>query len=277
MKVFRKAADTTIIRQFIDPITFVGQDEKVYRLTGIDVPGLNDPAPPPWIATATARLNKTYRQKTVLLYVSKSQQNRTNRMEQTLVHAVNKSDKTWIQGELVQNGEARVFPTDTSPELATQLYTLERPAIVAKKGLWALPENSVLTPDTASQAIGRVSVIAGRITGVSQQKSMMYLNFGTDWKSDTTFGLSAQLRQALAKKNIDPKTWIGKDVMVRGFVEQYYGPYINLITPAQLMLIEEPLPRTQSTPQAQPPQNTGGLQQLLITPNEKDADNAAQP
>lgn len=272
MKVFRKAVDSVVVQQFIDPLTFIGQDAKIYRLAGIDAPGLYDPTPPAWVGAATERLNTTYRQKTFLLYVPKNQANRTNRLGQMMVHAVHKTDDIWVQGDLVKRGEARVFPTDAHPELAESLYALERTAMTEKIGLWALPENRPLTHDTAVQGLGRVSVISGKITGVSQQASMLYLNFGTEWKTDMTIGLSSRLRQGLAKKNIDPKTWVGKAVMARGFVESYYGPYINLLTPAQITFLDSPLPVPDP---AKPAPISGGLQQLIITPD-AGAD-AAQP
>ncbi len=276
IKAFRKAVDTVTVQQFIDPLTFMGQDDKVYRLAGIDAPGLYDPAPPAWIGTATTRLNTAYRQKQFLLYVPKNQNNRSNRLGQILVHAVNKSDGTWIQGDLVKRGEARAFPTDTNPELAEQLYTLERPAIMERTGLWALPENRPLPSETATESIGRVGIVTGKIIGVSQQQTMLYLNFGADWKSDMTIGLSSRLRQGLARKNIDPKTWVGKDVMVRGFIESYYGPYINLLTPAQITFLEAPIPPEKGTKKGDAIQ-TGGLQQLIITPEATDNTDAPQP
>ncbi len=278
-KAFRKTVDTVTVRQFIDPVTFIGQDEAVYRLAGIDAPGLYDPDPPPWIATATAHLNQTYKGKTFLLYLPRTAVNRVNRLGQSLVHAVHKSDKIWIQGNLVQSGQARVFPTDASPELAEALYTLEQGAIARRDGLWAVPENRILTPDTASQATGRVGVITGKIVGVSQQKTMLYVNFGQDWREDLTLGLPTRLRQALAKKNIDPKTWVGKDVTVRGYVEQYYGPYINLITPAQLTFIRTDAPPADPSVKPFGPKQSvaGGLQQLIITPTPTEAESKDAP
>jgi micrococcal nuclease len=270
---FRKATEEATITQVIDPQTVIAQNGTVYRLAGIDLPGLYDANLPPWIADARKALEDAVKGKVVKIYVSKNADLRMNRLDQILAHLVVKTDNSWVQGYLLENGYARAFPTDTSPELAGEMYQAEQKAMLADKGLWTIPENRPRAADNANDLIGRSGIITGKLISASQAQSMLYLNFGTDWKQDATIGVSSRLRQGLAKQGIDPKAWAGKTVMVRGFVEPYYGPFINLTTPAQLTLIEADQAAARPKPQGQQ-DIPGGLNFYKVTPDKPEAPEA---
>lgn len=276
---FRKEAGEVTVQAVIDPLTFIGQDQVVYRLAGIDLPGLYAAQMPAYIGAATDALRGKIQGKVLKVYSSKTADLRSNRLNQKLVHAISRTDNIWVQGWLLAQGYARAFPTDMAPEAAGSMYALETKAREAGKGLWSVPENAVLDAGHAQTAIGSVGIISGRIHTITQMQTMLYLNFGTDWKKDFTIGLSSRMRQLLAKQGVDPRQWSGRDIVVRGFIESYYGPFINLTTPAQLALVAEGEKPTAPAkpPDAQLNENNTGLNQYIVTEKNGPAAPAAKP
>ncbi len=227
------------VLQIIDPRTITLDDGRVIRMTGIDIPdfALENPGE---ISLQTVRvLNDLLLGKQVKIWQTRSsKKGRTNRMGHNLAHLTSEDKDIWVQGLLLRLGLARVQTTKTNPELADDLYTLEVSARSQRAGLWSLPEHMVLSPAEADNFIGEFEVIEGTVTSASINKNRVFLNFGKDWRTDFTASIAPSDRKTFNKSGFNPLQWQGKTLRVRGWIEPYNGPYIEITHPEALELLD---------------------------------------
>lgn len=243
------------IKKAIDGQTLLSEDGSIYALTGLD---LTD--------TAYKRLAELTEGKNCTLYQTRSDKvGRVNRLTQILGHMTCGKDDIWIQGTLIAEGLARVRTTPENKQLSGAMLKLESAARDKKLGLWAVPTNAVLTPDTAKKYTNGFAIVEGTVYTTAQNKESIFLNFTSDWKTDFSIGVPAKLRRDFSKLRIDPMSLKGKKIRVRGWMRDYNGPYIELDHAEQLEMISQnchpepcdnggkdlPLDKTDSSPTAQ--------------------------
>ena len=230
------------VQAVVDPLTFLGSNGTIYRLAGLDVPGLESGGSD-FVTQATKRTTELLKDQELKLYVTKDQTTgRTNRMNQSLVQAERRKDNIWIAGQLVADGMARVRTTPSNPEMARDLLALETAARTEKTGLWADPQYAVQTPDSITAKANSFAIVEGRIFGVATRNNETFLNFTNDWRKDFTIGATADVRRQFAKAGINLAALAHKNVRVRGFIEDRNGPFISLDHPAQIEIIGAALP-----------------------------------
>ena len=216
------------IKKAIDGQTLLSDDGKIYALTGLD---LTD--------TAYKRLAELTEGKNCTLYQTRSDKiGRMNRLTQILGHMTCGKDDIWIQGTLIAEGLARVRTTPENKQQSGAMLKLESAARGKKLGLWALPTNAVLTPDTAKKYTNGFAIVEGTVYTTAQNKESIFLNFTSDWKTDFSIGVPAKLRREFSKLRIDPMSLKGKKIRVRGWMRDYNGPYIELDHAEQLEMID---------------------------------------
>lgn len=135
--------------------------------------------------------------------------------------------------ELLSKGAAQL-----APELATPGSAQRRAEDEARRpprGLWQMDCCKLLPVAQAEGAIGSWRVISGRVVSVTPRRDLVFINFGSDWKTDFTLLLPARLA-----KSLQAETWTGKNIEARGMVERYYGPAIKITTAAQIRLPDSP-------------------------------------
>jgi endonuclease YncB( thermonuclease family) len=230
------------IQKVVDPLTLLAGDSTIYKLTGLDIPGLES-GTSDIPAQAMKELTELLAGQEIRVYLTKDKtRGRLTRLNQTLIHAERKKDNLWIQGRLVADGLARVRTTPANPEMARELLALEELARAKKKGLWADPEYSVLTPDTAATKKNSFQIVEGRVFSVSTRNNETFLNFTHDWRKDFSIGIPSEMRRDLSKKSIDPMSLAHKSVRVRGWIEDRNGPFITLDHAQQLEILGSALP-----------------------------------
>lgn len=235
------------VKAVIDPQTIQLEDGHIVRLTGIDFPDFNPDEPGDFSLTAMQILRDMLVGKTVLLYQTVNrEEGRINRMGQDIAQVQRESDKVWVQGTLLSLGLARVRTAQRNPEMAQQMYDLELAAMKDKAGIW---ENysKVLPPEEAEAHEGSFQIVEGRIESAALKQNRIYLNFGKDWKTDFTISIAPEDKRAFSKQNLDPLQWNGKQVRVRGWIESYNGPYMQISHPAAIEVkIDEKSPELPS-------------------------------
>lgn len=239
--------DTAGIDQVIDPLRISLKDGRIVQLSGIDIPGLNADNPDETgdIAFAAfAFLKGRLANKQARLYQTKNtKEGRTNRMGYQLAHLALSGDKgEWVQGTLLAAGLARIRPSERNPEMAMQMLALEEKARREKKGLWADPRYAVMTPDTAAQGLNGWGVVEGTVHATAMNNNTIYLNFGPDWKSDFTVGIDPGVRKKLAAAGIDPLSLGGRNMRVHGWIRDYNGPFIDLLSPVWMEMLTDNAP-----------------------------------
>jgi hypothetical protein len=139
---------------------------------------------------------------------------------------VTAADGASLQRVLLERGLALVRPSArASDDKIDRWLALEAKARAAKTGLWRDRAALFAKASTADQLIGRIGLVEGRVVRSSDNKRYVYLNFGRDWKTDFT----VRLRQKLLKQaDIEPTSFDGKNLRVRGFVQESRGPLIDI-------------------------------------------------
>ena len=228
------------IDKIIDGLTFILKDGTIVRLASLDIPDFYIVGDAPYAAAAMELLqDKLSEQTEVMLYQTRdAKKGRVNRMNHQLAHVAIKKDKTWIQGEFLRHGLARVYTAPNKTEMLTQMYAVEAATRDKKIGLWE--EGSlyqVLSHNQAENKIGKFVVIEGEVKKVASVRNQLYLNFGDNWKIDFTIQVSTGLRKQFAREGIDVMSLAQQKIRVRGYLREYNGPLIELEDTAHLEVL----------------------------------------
>ncbi len=129
----------------------------------------------------------------------------------------------WLQGELVRQGIATPYPYIGETKFIRDLYFLEKP---------------IATP-ALSEEIPRdqFSIITGTVVAVANIKGTTYVNFGDNWRTDFTIRISKAKAKAFRALGVDPSTFKGKTIRIRGWVIEQNGPMIDANHPTQIEMI----------------------------------------
>jgi micrococcal nuclease len=146
--------------------------------------------------------------------------------------------KDHLQSVFVREGWARVATRSDMKSCAKPLLALEADARQARRGLWADAFYRVRKPDELTSDIGTFQIVEGKIAAVGGGRGRLYLNFGADYRTDFTVTVSVRDRKRLAKEGVDPSTWAGKTIRIRGWLSLLNGPEIELTHAEQVELID---------------------------------------
>lgn len=138
-----------------------------------------------------------------------------------------------LQLALIGAGLALVQPLPGSdPVVLAELLAAEAAAERARIGVWRAPEAIVVAaePAEAGARLGRFGLIEGRVLQASAQQRYFYLNFGPDWRSDTTARIDRDTLRAMQRAGFDPAGLEGRRVRLRGTLFAENGPMIELWT-----------------------------------------------
>lgn len=140
----------------------------------------------------------------------------------------------WVQGEMLGRGLARVYTLADNRTRAEEMYAKEQTARAERLGLWRHPAFAVRTPEESGRLLGTFQVVAGRVENAARAQGRIYLNFGSDWRNDFTVVIPSDASALFHKAGIDPLTWKGRIVQVRGWLDSYNGPMITVSHPEQI-------------------------------------------
>ncbi len=157
-----------------------------------------------------------------------------------LVAQVERADGIWLQGALLEQGLALVQTRPGEIARARAMLALEGKARAAGRGLWADPAFAPRNALRVADAIGSFEIVRGRVLRVAPTDDYVYLNFGTDWRSDFTVRLRrAELDGRFAQAGLDVLALGGRRIEVRGLVLEAGGPLIELSHPEQIQLLPD--------------------------------------
>ena len=177
------------------------------------------PTNPTWARAAEARLGELMTQNPTLIETG------IDRYGRVLGDFRLTSQQLTAQAVLLREGLATFYPVVTAPENLTDWQRWEREARQARRGLWSDP-TVIITADAASSAIGGYAMIQGTVVNATRIKNKVYVNFGTDWRTDFTLEITAGDLRRLKKSGLDPLSLTGQTILTRGWVEQRNGPMI---------------------------------------------------
>jgi len=239
-----------------DPVTETG----VVRLADgrLVVPaGLFAAEEAPVRSARIARLGETLRARMIRMHpLGKDRYDR----ERAQIFVLTGGEALWLQGMILADGLARVAMRPGLEACGAEMLLLERLARARGLGLWGLDDVQPLAAAEAARARDRFALVHGTVVSVAEVGERVFLNFGSDWRTDFTIALEAPGRRAMRDASIDPQSLAGQRVRVRGFVEDWNGPLIRVdhamqIEPLGPQVKAEPeTPETASTPEPAPAQ-----------------------
>lgn len=151
---------------------------------------------------------------------------------------VYREDGLWLQGQLLGIGLARVWPTPQARERIDEMLAVEKGARVARRGLWRLSAFRVRSSEDAELAPAGLQIVEGRVLEAERRGELWYLNFGADWRRDFTVVIGKQALAEFVRAGLEPYALKGRMIRVRGMLQRYNGPMIEVLVPQQIELVE---------------------------------------
>ena len=136
---------------------------------------------------------------------------------------------------LLREGLARYAPRTRGDH--AELLAAEDMARAQARGLWSDPDHAVRGPgpDALMQVLESWQIVRGLVVAAEARRGTVFLNFGSDWRTDFTVAVPKGVAEAMAEP---PDALAGARVEVRGFVESVNGPAMWLRHPGQLRVVE---------------------------------------
>jgi endonuclease YncB( thermonuclease family) len=155
-----------------------------------------------------------------------------------LVAQVERGDGVWLQGMLLEEGLAQVQTRPGETLRAAGMLARERAARAAGRGLWRHAEFAPQRADRLTDMVGSFRIVRGEVVRVAPTERYVYLNFGSDWRSDFTVRLRrTELDERFAHSDIAIERLAGRLVEVRGYVLEAGGPLIEVSHPEQIEVL----------------------------------------
>lgn len=152
------------------------------------------------------------------------------------------SDGRQLGRTLVAAGWAQVSGLEPVAERDDYLR-LEAEARREGRGLWSDTYYTSRKAETLPQEtedIGRFLIVEGRVVDAAVVRGRAYLNFGADWRQDFTATLSPDTRRSFRAAGLDPRDYAGRRLRVRGWLQSFNGPMIEILSPDQIEVLEDP-------------------------------------
>ncbi|MBM3505210.1 MAG: thermonuclease family protein [Alphaproteobacteria bacterium] len=163
---------------------------------------------------------------------------RVDRYGRYLAH-LSRDDGLWVQGEMLRQGFARVYTFSDNRARASEMLAREHEARQDRRGIWRNEFYRIRDHAEAHRYVGRYELIEGRVVDVSIANRRTYVNFGQDWRQDFTATISPRDLASFRAGAIDPKSWVGKTLRVRGWIRAMNGPMIDVTHPEQIEVVSQ--------------------------------------
>jgi hypothetical protein len=90
------------------------------------------------------------------------------------------------------------------------------------------------TPEQIANRAGTFQIVEGTVQTATVNKGRAYINFGDDYRDDFTVTVAPEDMKLFRQARFDVRKLAGKRVRVRGWVELYHGPEMEIASPAAI-------------------------------------------
>ena len=206
-------------------------DGRAIYLEGIRLPGA-DRAPPPLADRALGTMASLLGKAPLTLTALPPKEDRYDRVRGQLF-----AGGAWVQAALLKAGLARVLIAPDRTECASELFAAEAQGRAAHAGIWSLPAYAIRTPQTVGHDTGSFQIVQGKVLNAGLKNGRAYLNFGADWHSDFTVVVAPEDMANFRRIGVDPRSYAGQTIRVRGLVQYHNGPEIEVANPQGIEVI----------------------------------------
>ena len=225
---------SVIFAKALDGSSFVTPDGMEIRLAGVLSPGEGgETLSHPQADTARATLAALLRSGPVTLAGDENPPDRYGRIR-AQVFAGGAS----VQAALLRAGEVRVAPDRTSALCERDFIAAEAEARAQRSGHWRDGLFALRTPEQLDNRTGTFQIVEGTVQTATLYKGRAYINFGADYRKDFTVTVSPQDMKLFRQARFDVRKLAGQRVRVRGWVELYNGPEMEIADPAAIERID---------------------------------------
>ncbi|MDC9701634.1 MAG: thermonuclease family protein [Alphaproteobacteria bacterium] len=147
----------------------------------------------------------------------------------------------WLQKELITQGLARVSAITGRSSCLVALLAAEERARSAGRHFWGQAIFKVYPADPPVLLIPFVDsfqIIEGRVRSVKRGRKVIFLDFGPDWKADSTLMIPLSQEDNLAARGVSTENLVGRRVRFRGWIKEVNGPAVTLSNPDFLEILE---------------------------------------
>ncbi|MEX0853345.1 MAG: thermonuclease family protein [Bauldia sp.] len=233
---------TVTIAEAIDGATIGLADGGLVRLAGIEAPErpLGMPESRSWPLALVARqgLERLAVGKDAVVDQIGSGPDRHGRMHANVYLG---ETRQWLQSTLVVAGLARVHWLPGDPPCIAALLDAEEAARARGLGIWSSPDYAVRQANDPSLLArkGLYELVEGRVTSIGHGTSMIFVDFGREYRSDFTIMVSLRVAGRLSEGGISIDGLKGRRVRVRGVIEESGGPAIRLNDPVEIEVLAD--------------------------------------
>jgi micrococcal nuclease len=234
------------VTKIIDGDTFVIDRGREVRLVGLQAPklplGRRGFDPWPLGDEAKRALNEIALGKTVRLMYGGSREDRHGRI---LAHILiledeaQKSKGTWLAGEMISRGMARVYTFRDNRSCAVELLAVEKVARDEGLGIWSDKFYRVRSSDKVDKDVDTFQLVEGEVQAAAMRSNGAYLDFGQDWRTDFSLYIAKRNLKRFEKADLNIMSLAHQNIRVRGWIDYRSGPIIELTHPEQIELLGE--------------------------------------
>lgn len=222
------------VRDAVDGRTLVLEDGRTVRLLALDVPTDAE--------DARGALADTVRGRAVVLKSATSATDRYGRVR-ARAFVLGEGLERSVEEVMLQRGLGRVLPVDGDRRCSAALLAAERGARNARLGLWndaRFAPRDADDPKAVAANRGQFTLIEGTVRSVRESGGTIYVNFGARWSDDFTVTIAKRNERSMRAAGLEPMRLQGRRVLVRGWVEERGGPWIDVTQPEQIEIISGP-------------------------------------
>ncbi len=215
------------------------EDGRAVKVEGVLLPGgAADHAPQYLSDEAISMLSDLVRGRVVTLAAQRPKEDRYGRLR-AQVFVAEDTAQLWLQLEMLHRGLARVSIAPDRRECTSELFAAEDGARRSRNGIWSQPMYTVRTPSAALTGDANTfQVVKGKILSADVRNGRGYLDFGADWRHDFTVTISPDDMKSFREAGVDPQSYEGKTVRVRGWVENLHRPEIAVAGPEDIEVLD---------------------------------------
>ena len=211
------------------------ENGRTVKLEGLLWPGEADGAPEDVHRQTLSGLKQLVLGRSLILQTRAPRLDRYGRLR---IQAV-LPDGRWVQREMLRLGLARVSIPPDRRECARELYAAEAEARSARTGLWAVAAYAIRAPESLRwRDLGTFQIVEGKVVSAKVSAGRAYLDFGRNWRTDFTVTIAPEDMKTFRHAGVDPYSYAGKIVRVRGYIDRLHGFEIDAASPEAIEVLK---------------------------------------